>query len=231
VPGDDPAVIGSGPTVADPTTFADARRVLTRHGLTPPSAVAARLHRAGDETPKPGDERLARATYRLIARPRDALAAAAEAARAAGFSPVILGDAIEGEARQVAVQHAALARQAPPGTVLLSGGETTVTVRGTGRGGRNTEYLLALALALDGAPGIYALAADTDGTDGTEDNAGAFVSPDTILRAKGKGLEPGALLADNDAWRGFAALGDLLVTGPTFTNVNDFRAIVVTQRS
>lgn len=228
VPGDDPAIIGSGPTVADPTTFADARRIFTKYALSPPPAVATYIHRASDETPKPGDERLSHSTYAVIATPREALAAAAQAARAAGLSPVILGDAIEGEARQVAAEQAALARQAAPGTVLLSGGETTVTVRGAGRGGRNTEYLLALALALDGAPGIYALAADTDGTDGTEDNAGAFVSPDSLARARFKGLDPAALLADNDAWRFFAATGDLLVTGPTFTNVNDFRAIVVT---
>jgi glycerate 2-kinase len=142
--------------------------------------------------------------------------------------PVMLGDAVEGEAREVANQQAAQARQAAPGTVLLSGGETTVTVRGKGRGGRNTEFLLALALALNGAPGIYALAADTDGTDGTEDNAGAFISPDTLTRARFKGLDPAASLADNDAWSTFSALDDLLVTGPTFTNVNDFRAIVIT---
>jgi hydroxypyruvate reductase len=227
VPGDDPAVIGSGPTVADPTTFADARRILTKYALTPPPAVAAHLHRASDETPKPGDQRLATATYRLIATPRDALAAAAAAARDSGATPIILGDAIEGEARQVATEQAALARHAKPGTVLLSGGETTVTVRGKGRGGRNSEFVLALALALGGAPGIYALAADTDGTDGTEDNAGAFIGPDTLTRARSMGLDPAALLADNDAWSAFAALGDLLITGPTFTNVNDFRAIVV----
>jgi glycerate 2-kinase len=228
VPGDDPAVIGSGPTVADPTTFADARRIFTKYALSPTPAVATHLHRASDETPKPGDERLGHSTYELVATPRDALDAAARAARAAGLSPVMLGDAIEGEARQVAQEQAALARRSAPGTVLLSGGETTVTVHGKGRGGRNSEFLLALALALDGAPGIYALAADTDGTDGTENNAGAFVSPDTLARARFKGLDPAALLADNDAWSLFAATGDLLVTGPTFTNVNDFRAIVVT---
>lgn len=227
VPGDDPGVIGSGPTVADPTTFADARRIFTKYAQSPPPAVATRLHRATDETPKPGDPRLATATFELIATPREALEAAATAARAAGATPVILGDAIEGEAREVAAQHAALARAAAPGTVLLSGGETTVTVRGNGRGGRNSEYLLALALALGGAPDIYALAADTDGTDGTEDNAGAFVGPDTLARARFKGLDPAAHLADNDAWSVFAAIDDLLVTGPTFTNVNDFRAIVV----
>jgi glycerate 2-kinase len=227
VPGDDPAVVGSGPTVADPTTFADARRILTKYALSPPPAVATHLHRATDETPKPGDPRLAQTSYRLIATPRDALDAAAQAARAAGASPIILGDAIEGEARIVAAQQAVLAREAVPGTVLISGGETTVTVRGKGRGGRNTEFLLALALALGGAPGIYALAADTDGTDGTEDNAGAFIGPDTLARLRFKGLDPAALLANNNAWSAFAALDDLLVTGPTFTNVNDFRAILI----
>jgi len=240
VPGDDPAVIGSGPTIADPSSFADARRIFTKYALSPPPAVATHLHRAADETPKPGDPRLARATYRLIATPREALDAAAQAARAAGVTPVILGDAIEGEACAVAANHAALARQLAAGTmpgedgaalalpaVLLSGGETTVMVHGTGRGGRNTEYLLALALALAGAAGVYALAADTDGTDGTESNAGAFLAPDTLARLRFKGLDPAALLADNDAWSAFAALDDLLITGPTFTNVNDFRAILV----
>jgi glycerate 2-kinase len=228
VPGDDPAVIGSGPTVADPTTFAEARRIFTRYAMNLPAAIASYVHRSTDETPKPGDPRLAHVAYELIATPREALEAAAKAAREAGLTPIILGDAIEGEAREVAKQQAARARQSAPGTVLLSGGETTVTVRGKGRGGRNTEFLLALALALNGAPGIHALAADTDGTDGTEDNAGAFIGPDTLARARFKGLDPVALLADNDAWSAFAALDDLLVTGPTFTNVNDFRAILIT---
>lgn len=228
VPGDDPAVIGSGPTVADPTSYADARRVFTRYALSPPPAVATYLHLSRDETPKPGDPRLARGSYRLVARPRDALAAAAAAARAEGMNPVVLGDAIEGEARLVAAHQAALARTSAAGTVLLSGGEATVTVHGEGRGGPNTEFLLALALALDGAPGIHALAADTDGTDGTEDNAGAAIGPGTLARLRAKGLDPASLLADNDAWTAFAAIGELLVTGPTFTNVNDFRAILVT---
>jgi hydroxypyruvate reductase len=230
VPGDDPAVIGSGPTVADPTTFADARRILTRYAMSPPAAAANHLHRSHDETPKPGDPRLANATYHVIATPREALDAAAQAARDAGMMPVMLGDAIEGEAREVAHRQALQARQSAPGTVLLSGGETTVTVRGKGRGGRNTEFLLALAVALNGTSGIYALAADTDGTDGTEDNAGAFITPDTLARAQFKGLDPAAALAENDAWSVFAALDDLLVTGPTFTNVNDFRAILITGR-
>ena len=234
VPGDDPAVIGSGPTVPDPTTFADARRVLTKYGIDPPRGVARRLHTATDETPKPGDSRLERSRYTLIATPRMALEAAAAEATKAGVTPVILGDAIEGEAREVALIQAALARQAakgrfstPPPCVLLSGGETTVTVRGRGRGGRNAEFLLALALALNGEEGVYALAADTDGIDGTENNAGAMIGPDTIGRARQKGIDPGARLADNDAWTAFDALGDLLITGPTLTNVNDFRAILV----
>jgi glycerate 2-kinase len=239
VPGDDPAVIGSGPTVADPSTFAEARAILAKDGLAPPPNVVAHLARAEDETPKPGDPRLAGASYELIATPRLALEAAAAYARAQGVTPLILGDAIEGEARDVARAQAALARQAASGrlapdgrplplpAVLLSGGETTVTVKGKGRGGRNAEFLLALALALDGAEGIFALAADTDGIDGTENNAGAVIGPDTLARAKGQGLDLAAKLADNDAWGAFDALGDLLITGPTFTNVNDFRAILV----
>lgn len=239
VPGDDPAVIGSGPTVADPSTFAQARGILAKYDLTPPPTISSRLAASEDETPKPGDPRLAGATYRLIATPRAALEAAAKHAREHGVTPLILGDAIEGEAREVALVQAALARQAASGrlaaggralplpAVLLSGGETTVTVKGKGRGGRNAEFLLALALALDGAKGIFALAADTDGIDGTESNAGALIGPDTIARANTRGLDLAANLADNDAWSAFDALGDLLVTGPTFTNVNDFRAILV----
>ncbi len=239
VPGDDPAVIGSGPTVADPTRFANARAIVERFGIVPPPGIATRLEAAEDETPKPGDPRLANATYALIATPRMALEAAAQAAQASGVTPLILGDAIEGEAREVALIQAALARQVASGmfaaggkplrlpAVLLSGGETTVTVRGRGRGGRNAEFLLALALALNGCEGIHALAADTDGIDGTESNAGALIGPDTTARAAAKGLDLASLLADNDAWSAFDALGDLLVTGPTFTNVNDFRAILV----
>jgi hydroxypyruvate reductase len=205
----------------------------------PPPSIAARLAAEADETPKPGDPRLAHASYELIATPRLALEAAAAAARASGVEPLILGDAIEGEARLVAQSQAALARAAARGSllhegaplrppaVLLSGGETTVTVKGKGRGGRNAEYLLALALALAGAPGIHALAADTDGIDGTESNAGALIDPQTLARGAAKGLDLAACLAGNDAWSAFDALGDLLVTGPTFTNVNDFRAILV----
>jgi len=240
VPGDDPAVIASGPTVPDPTTFADARAILAKYRIEPPPAVAAHLAAARDETPKPGDPRLARAEYRLIATPQGALEAAAAAARTAGVTPVVLGDAIEGEAKDVALVHAAIARQAAAGRlivgesalkpplVLLSGGETTVTVRGKGRGGRNAEFLLALAVALEGAPGIHAIACDTDGIDGTEDNAGAIMGPDSFTRASHARVSLKAKLAENDAYGAFEALGDLVVTGPTRTNVNDFRAILIT---
>ncbi len=234
VPGDDPAVIASGPSVPDPTSFADARAILAKYGITPPSAVVRHLEAAGDETPKPGDPRLARAELRLIARPQDALEAAAAKARELGVVPVILGDAIEGESREVAKVMAAIAKQAArygqpakAPCVLLSGGETTVTVRGQGRGGRNAEFLLALALALEGHDGIHAIACDTDGIDGSEDNAGAAIGPDSLVRAREKGLDPKAYLAENDGYSLFAALGDLVMTGPTLTNVNDFRAILV----
>jgi glycerate 2-kinase len=239
VPGDDPAVIASGPTVPDPTSFADARAVLAKYAIEPPRAVAAHLAAAAEETPKPGDPIFERTRFELIASPQQALAAAADAALARGVAPIVLSDRIEGEARDVAAVHAAIALQlraghfrvgsaivAPP-AVLLSGGETTVTVRGSGRGGRNSEFLLALAAALDGVPGIAALACDTDGIDGTEDNAGAIVYPDTIARAAAQGIAIGEALAQNDGYGFFAALGDLVVTGPTLTNVNDFRAILV----
>lgn len=227
VPGDDPAVIGSGPTVPDPTTFADACAVLRKYRIAGPASVLRHLERGAEETPKPGDPRLARARTRLVATPAMALAAAADAARKAGYAPHVLGDALEGEARVLARAHAECARAAPPGTVLLSGGETTVTVTGGGRGGPNAEYALALALALDGAPGVFAMACDTDGIDGTEDNAGALVTPATLARARAAGEDAPARLAANDAYGFFAALDDLVTTGPTLTNVNDFRAIVV----
>ena len=227
VPGDDPAVIGSGPTVPDPTTFADARAVLRKYGIAGPAAVIRHLERGREETPKEGDPRLAGAETRIVATPAMALAAAADAARKAGYRPAVLGDALEGEARALARNHAALARAAAPGTVLLSGGEATVTVTGAGRGGPNAEYALALALALDGAPGIFATACDTDGIDGTEDNAGALVTPDTLARGIAAGEDAAVRLAANDAYGFFAALGDLVMTGPTLTNVNDFRAILV----
>ncbi|MFO1055978.1 MAG: glycerate kinase [Dongiaceae bacterium] len=234
VPGDDPAVIGSGPTVADPSSFAEARAVLAKYGIAEPAGALAHLAAAAEETPKPGDPRLARAETILVGRPQDSLMAAAAVAEAAGCRPVILGDSLEGEAREVALVHAGIARQvlrhgqpAPPPAVLLSGGETTVTVRGRGRGGRNAEFLLALAVALGGAPRIHAIACDTDGIDGTEDNAGALLHPDSLARAAGLGVDAKARLADNDGYGFFAALGDLVVTGPTLTNVNDFRAILV----
>jgi hydroxypyruvate reductase len=235
VPGDDPGTIASGPTVADPTTFAEARAVLAKYGIDPPPAVAAHLEAASDETPKPGDPRLANAETVMVASPLASLMAAADIARAAGIAPLILGDAIEGEARDVGRAMAATALSsrtrgmplAAP-AVLLSGGETTVTVRARGgRGGRNGEFLAGLALGLAGAPRIFALAADTDGIDGSEDNAGAVVTPDTLARAAAVGLDVEAALAANDTWPVFAALGDLVVTGPTLTNVNDFRAILI----
>jgi hydroxypyruvate reductase len=234
VPGDDPAVIGSGPTVADPSSFAEARAVLAKYGIAEPAAALEHLASAAEETPKPGDPRLARAETIIVARPQDALMAAAAAARAAGVAPVILGDSLEGEAREVALVHAGIARQvlrhgqpAAPPAVLLSGGETTVTVRGHGRGGRNAEFLLALAVALGGSPRMHAIACDTDGIDGTEDNAGALLHPDSLARAAARDVDAKARLADNDGYGFFAALGDLVVTGPTRTNVNDFRAILI----
>ena len=234
VPGDDPAVIASGPTVADPTTLADARNVLARWRITVPDAVTRALADPALETPKPGDIRLHGDTVRVIATPQASLEAAAAVARIAGLAPLILGDSIEGEAAELGRMMAGIARQAArhaqpaiPPCVLISGGEASVTMRGHGRGGRNTQFLLALALALDGHPGIHALAADTDGIDGSEDNAGAFLAPDTLARAARLGLDGRAMLAGNDAYSFFAALGDLLVTGPTLTNVNDFRAVIV----
>ena len=234
VPGDDPAVVASGPTVADATTCADALAILQHYRIAVPPPVDDLLRSGLGETPKPGDVCFAHCETRVIATAQGSLAAAAEAARAAGVTPLILGDAIEGEAREVAKVMAGMAKScalhgvpARPPCVLLSGGETTVTVKGQGRGGRNAEFLLALAVALDGAPGIHALAGDTDGIDGTEDNAGAVLTADTLARAHAAGLDARARLADNDGYGFFAALGDLVVTGPTRTNVNDFRAILI----
>jgi hydroxypyruvate reductase len=234
VPGDDPAVIASGPTVGDPTTAVDALKVLDRHGIAIPDELRARLCSGELETPKPGDPRLAKSEFRLVASPRQMLEAAGDEARRLGITPLILGDAIEGEAREVGKALAGMAvscgRHGFPAQkpcVLLSGGETTVTLKGDGRGGRNSEFLLGLALALDGAPDIHALAADTDGIDGSEDNAGAFVAPDSLRRARELGLDIRRFMAANDAWGYFSGLGDLLVTGPTRTNVNDFRAILI----
>ena len=235
VPGDDVAVIASGPTVPDASTFAEALEILARYSITEPMSAIAHLERAADETPKPGDPRLAGAITHLIATPQMSLAAAAAVAQAAGVTPLILGDAIEGEAREVGRVMAGIARHAamqgqpvPPPVVLISGGETTVTLRGDGRGGRNVEFLLSLAVALDGLPGVWAIAGDTDGVDGVEEIAGAQIAPDTLRRAAGLGLNPKASLANNDAHGFFEALGDQVITGPTRTNVNDFRAILVT---
>jgi len=237
VPGDDLAVIASGPTVPDPSTSAEALATLRRYRIDAPARVLAHLESAASETPKPGDPRFAAVSNNLIATPQMSLRAAAEAARAAGVAPVLLGDAIEGEAREVGKAFAGVARSAArhgeparPPCVLLSGGETTVTVRGKGKGGRNAEFLLGLALALDGAPRIHALAGDTDGVDGGEDNAGAYLAPDSLARAAALGLDAKARLADNDSYSLFQALGDLVVTGPTLTNVNDFRAILIERR-
>ena len=247
VPGDDPSVIASGPTLPDPTTFADALAVLGRRGVDAPPAVKARLlagagvtslpglaQAAPEETPKPGNTGFARDEVVMLARAADALAAAAEAARSAGITPVLLGDDLEGEARELGAEHARLALAcaagagaARPPCVIISGGETTVTVKASGRGGRNTEYLLSLAIALGGHPAIWAIACDTDGTDGTEDNAGAVAAPQTLAGARAAGLDPVRQLAANDAYSLFATLDDLVVTGPTHTNVNDFRAVLV----
>jgi hydroxypyruvate reductase len=234
VPDDDPGTIASGPTVPDPTSYADARAIVAKYGLELPEAVRRRLEAGEDETPKPGDPRLSGAEFRLAATPQMSLEAAAEAARAAGVTPVILGDSLEGEAREVAMVMAGIAKQvrrhAQPAAapcVLLSGGETTVTLRGKGRGGRNAEFMLALAVALEGAEGVSAIACDTDGVDGSEDNAGALVLPDTLARAEACGLDAKARLADNDAYGFFEGVGDLVTTGPTLTNVNDFRAVLV----
>ena len=240
VPGDDPATIGSGPTVPDATTCADALAIVRRYGIELPAAVLAALADGSLETPKPHDPVFRGHAVQLVATPQQSLEAAAQAARAAGIEAHILGDDLEGESREVAKVHAALARAvarrgqpfARP-CVILSGGETTVTVRppapGTprGRGGRAGEFCLGLASALQGQPGVHALAADTDGIDGVEDNAGAFVGPDTLQRAQSRALDIAGFLDRNDAYGYFQSLGDLVVTGPTHTNVNDFRAILV----
>lgn len=234
IPGDDPTLIASGPTLPDATTCADALAVIDKYGIEVPPAVRAHLQSGAGETPKPGDARFDGHRSVTLATAQQALEAAAARARALGIEAHILSDCIEGEAREVALVHAALARQvAQRGQpwrkpcVLLSGGETTVTVRGNGRGGRNAEFLLSLAVALDGLPGVHAIAADTDGIDGSEDNAGALLSPDTLARAAARGVSARARLADNDGYGFFAALDDLIVTGPTRTNVNDFRAMLI----
>ena len=234
VPGDSPIDIASGPTVPDPTACADALAILRRHGIDLPSAALDLLASGRGESIKPGDPRLARAEVRMIATPQRALEAAAQVAREAGLAAHILGDALEGEARDVGTVLAGIAlqvaRRGQPFSapcVLLSGGETTVTVRGNGKGGRNVECLLAMGIALAGQPGIHALAGDTDGVDGQEEIAGALLGPQTLARAWASGRKPRDALADNDGHGFFSALGDSVVTGPTLTNVNDFRAILI----
>jgi glycerate 2-kinase len=235
VPGDSPEVIASGPTVPDATTCADALAICRRYGIELPPAARAGLESGAFETPKPGDPRFDGHEVHMIATPQQSLEAAAAVARAAGVTPHILSDEIEGESREVGKVHAALARAvarrgqpfARP-CVILSGGETTVTVKSKGgRGGRATEFLLGAAIALNGEPGVHVLAADTDGIDGIEDNAGAIVTPDTLARGAAAGLKASEFLDRNDAYNFFRPLGDLVVPGPTFTNVNDFRALLV----
>ena len=238
VPGDDPAIIASGPTVADHTYFADALAVLDKYAIHKPAKIYDFMRRAKDETPKPGDPRLTRTENIVLTTSRDALEAAALVAKTAGITPFILNNNIDGESREAALDHAKIVQQivregkpvAPP-CVLLSGGETTVTVRGNGRGGRNAEFLLALAIAFDSQPKIYAIACDTDGIDGTEDNAGCLLYPDTLSRAEQKGINAKAYLEDNDAYTFFFALDSLVITGPTRTNVNDFRAILIENKT
>jgi len=234
VPGDDPINIASGPTVPDPTTCADALAIVRRHGIALPLEVHQALESGRGESVKPGDPRLARAAFRLVATPQRSLEVAARIARDAGITPLLLGDAIEGESREVGKVMAGIAlsvaqhgQPMSPPCVLLSGGETTVTVRGGGRGGRNVEFLLSLAVALDGMPNVWAIAGDTDGVDGAEEVAGATVTPDTLERARQLGLRAADRLADNDGHGFFEALGDQVITGPTLTNVNDFRALLV----
>ena len=237
VPGDDPSAIGSGPTVPDPTTLTQARAIVAKYRLDLPTSVTAALANANNESPKPGDPVFAGSQFVLAARPADSLRAAETAVRAAGYECMSLGDRVEGEAREVAAAHAKLARELrakSARTVILSGGELTVTIRGQGRGGPNQEYALALSIALAGMPAVAALAGDTDGTDGgagaASDPAGALLDGQTVARAQALGLDPAAFLADNNSTGFFAALKDLLLTGPTYTNVNDFRAIVVDRR-
>jgi hydroxypyruvate reductase len=234
VPGDDPAVIGSGPTVPDPSTLEQARAIVAKYSLAVPDAVTRALADPANESPKPGDQVFASTSFTLAARPADALAAAERAAKAAGYDVVFLGDRVEGEARAVAAAHARLAhdlRAQGKRAVIMSGGALTVTIRGQGRGGPNQEYALALASELAGMPGVAAIAGDTDGTDGgggnATDPAGAYIDGATVTRARSLGLDPAAFLADNDSTGFFTRLGDLLEPGPTYTNVNDFRAIVV----
>jgi hydroxypyruvate reductase len=234
VPGDDPRVIASGPTMPDATTSSEALAILCKYQIDIPKSVLAHLQSEASETPKPGEARFDGHSHHVIATAQHALEAAAKRAREAGITPYILSDGIEGEARDIGLMHAAMARQVlakgqpfKRPCVILSGGETTVTVRGNGRGGRNVEFLLSFALAMEGAADVHAIACDTDGIDGSEDNAGALYAPDSLARAEAKGVSGKHLLADNDAYSFFSALDDLVVSGPTRTNVNDFRAILI----
>lgn len=234
VPHDSPDAIGSGPTVADPTTLADARAILALYRITPPAEIAAALQDPANETPLPGSDALSRSRYQLAARPMASLEAAAKLAAAAGYRVDVLGDSLEGEARDVAAFHAAMAhnaKQRGDRVALMSGGELTVTVRGNGSGGPNQEYALGLAVALDGADGIYGIACDTDGTDGgigkPDDPAGALILPDTVKRAGDLGIDAVTFLKNNDSTGFFRGIGDLVMPGPTQTNVNDFRVILV----
>lgn len=238
VTGDDPTHIGSGPCAPDPSTYQDAEDIIARYGVKAPASVAAHLSRGARgeiaETPKPGDRLFQRVENRVIATAQGSLQAAADYFRAKGIAPVVLGDSVTGEATEVAKVYAALVRQIRghagpfrPPLALISGGECTVTVRGNGRGGRCSEFLLSLALELDGMPNTHSLACDTDGIDGSEDNAGAVLAPDSLARAAAAGISAKKLLANNDGYSFFESLGDLVVTGPTRTNVNDYRVILV----
>lgn len=235
VPGDDPSFVSSGPTVADVSSLAEAREIVERYHITVPTAIARALADPANETPVRDSLGLAGAETRVIARARDALAAASQRARDLGYQVTDLGDQLQAEARHLGASHAALSRRLSRDGIrraIISGGEATVTViNKAGRGGRNLEYCLGLAIALDGAPGIWALACDTDGIDGTEDAAGAIVSPTTLARAAALGLDPARHLAENNAYLFFEALGDLVITGPTLTNVNDFRVTLIEGRA
>lgn len=234
VPGDDPSVIGSGPTVPDVTTLDDARKIIEKYRIAPPASIAEALNDPANESPKPGDKSFANTSFEIVAKPKASLDAAAQIAKREGYEPVLLGADLEGEARDTAVEQAALAikhKREGRKSAILSGGELTVTIEGKGRGGPNQEYALALAIALNGTQGVCAVAGDTDGTDGgaghADDPAGAFVDETTLARAKELGLDPAGILAQNNSTHFFEQLGDLLNPGPTFTNVNDLRAILV----
>ena len=227
VPGDNASVIASGPTVGDPTTLQDAENILKKYNIKANANILQHLKSIKNETPTPREKKLEKTKYKIISTPSISLQAAEKFAKSYGLLTINLGDNLEGEAIKMGHKHAKLAKRTPHGTVLLSGGETTVTVKGSGRGGRNSEYALAVASELDGVPGIYAIACDTDGIDGTENNAGVIVTPDTLLRAKKAGLSVELAQLHNDSYSFFQKINDLVITGPTLTNVNDFRAILI----